>query len=326
MRALLPALLLCLLSGFAAPAAGQARADGFVPLFSAKRGAGVGELEWAVREGKTLTGHLAGPSAFVTLPEGDVACLDTRNARIVLFDPSGAAKRTLDLAPLAAEAKLKGPVVPVALEVDPAWRFHVGDEGNACVLTLDPNGNLLRVTGGPGEGPSALVQVNRIHATGAGELWVEDHARQRTLVFAPDGAFLRALDGFTNLLVDRFGNFTLPLFEGDERSREIVRHAPDGTPIDRFGKIVADGPIRFIRSVGADAAGDLHFALDTDRARIHVRFHAATGAFQTRGMAPHDPGLAVATPEWVTPAGDLCRVSFTAERMTVERLAAPFGK
>lgn len=319
--ALAPLLLLLALAPVPAGAAG------FSPLFAVERGTTEGRLDWAVHaEGRLLTGNLTGPAAFATLPEGDLVALDTRNARIVQFSAEGKTRRTIDLAAAAKAAGLPGPVVATALAVDAAWRLHVGDEGNARILSFDGGGAFLRATGGPGDGPDGLAQINRIHATGGGELWAEDHARQRTVVFGHDGRHLRTLDGFTNLIVDPFGNFTLPLWRGDPTTREFVRHAPDGTPVDSLGTYKIDGTIRFIRSVGADAAGNQVYALDTDRARLFVSFRVGSGAFAAREFPHHEPGIAVATPEWVTPAGALCRVAFTPDRMTVEILRDPFAE
>ncbi len=316
-------LLGVLLTLLAAPAL----ADGFTPLFPVRNGEGLNELAWAVKEGKLLTGYLLGPNAFLTLPEGDHVALDTRNARLVLRDPTGAVRRSLDLAQAAAKAGLPRRPVAVDVAVDPGWRYHVADEGNFRVLVLDGDGNLLRTAGAAGTGEGELVQLNRVHATGAGETWVEDHARQRTVVFGPDGRFLRAHEGFTNLAVDRYGNFTLPVWTGDPASRELRRHDPSGTPVDLLGKIVAPAAIRHIRTIGQEADGSLHFVYDTDAGRTFCRFDASTGRLATRRlMQPNDAGVAIGTPEWVSPAGDLYRAMFTPTRLTIERWRRPFDK
>lgn len=306
-------------------AAAPARSAGFAPLFALARGSGDGQLAWMVKEGQIPSGFLLGPAAFRTLPEGDVVIADTVNRRLLTVGGTGKVTRTVDLEKVRAAAGLRQVPLVADLAVDAAWRLYLVDAANGSVVALDAEGKFLRLVGKAGNGPDDLLQATRVHATRSGDVFVEDQARMLTRHYDPKGGLSGTYEGFTGLLFDEYGNFCLPLYVGDPKSRELTRYDVRGEAPEPLAKLTDGQPIQRIAPLGLDAKGRLHFAYDTDAGRTYLRFDPIAGRFEKRRVPAFDNGLDLATPDWVSPAGDLYRVRFDLETCVVEKWAAPYG-
>ena len=320
-----PLVVLLFVTLLTAAQVGPAAAARFAPLLSLSRGTGEGQLGWRVDGGLIPTGYLLGPAAFLSPPEGGFVIADTLNRRLVAVDETGAVKRTIDLDRVRAKAKLAAPPLVADLALDANWRPHLVDAANNCVLALDAEGNFLRRIGHPGADAGGLLQATRVHVIRSGDVFIEDQARMRTLRFNPKGEPVGVCEGYTGLLFDPYGNFCLPLFKGDPLTREITRFDIRGEAPEPLIKLVEKRPIHHIAPLGPDGRGRLHFAYETDEGRTYLRYDPLAGKLEKRRVPAFDPGLDLTTPDWVTPAGDLCRVRFDPERCVIERWTAPFG-
>lgn len=100
---------------------------------------------------------------------------------------------------------------PPQVSFDAAGRLYALDTSAGHVVVIDPSGSLVRIVGGPGEGPGEFNQPGAFVVWQNGRLAVADMGHNAYQVFGPDGEFERfvrmgsgddLLGGVTNM---RFG-------------------------------------------------------------------------------------------------------------------------
>src|SRR5207302_3058768 len=141
----------------------------------------------------------SGPGQFNT-PSG-VAVSDTRlvvadkgNARLQIFDPSGAF-----LFAVSAPASL-GSMHPFGVALDPQGRMVAVDEPGDRVLAFDAAGNFLFAAGRDGNALGRMNDPRGIAASPLGMLYVADH----------DNKNVQKLDAFQNFVLRFNGSGSLP--------------------------------------------------------------------------------------------------------------------
>ena len=110
---------------------------------------------------------------------------------------------------------------PPRLNFDGAGRLYALDGAAGHVVVIDPGGSLVRIVGGPGEGPGEFNQPGSFVVWPDGRLAVADPGHNAYQVFGPDGAFERFV---------RMGGGS-DMFSGIANMRSGLRADPDGLAI-----------------------------------------------------------------------------------------------
>ena len=287
------------------------------PWFTCGNGDGPQQLCWLVEGNGVLDGPFQGPMAFACDRQGNLWAGDTLNARIVVFDPQGRARRQIDLLAAGKAAGLASD--PVLADFVPATgaTLLVADAANNCVLVLDLAGRLRRVLR-PGA-QADWLQINRLHADAAGRLYLEDAARARTLVLDGEGRQLAALEGVLGIAVSPRG-LVFQLGESDDPlARPVLAITTLGKAPRPFARLTADAPITWAAPLGVDARGLLHVIADTADSRHLVAFDLQGREAARKRLPRPDPGYDPTRPEWLAPDGSVHHVVLDATHLRVLR-------
>ncbi len=98
-----------------------------------------------------------------------------------------------------------------AIEVDKSGHIYVSDTKDKRIKVFNPEGQLVRTIGQPGQGPGEFETPLSLHWSPRGELMVEDAQNKRLAFFNPAGKFLNQISYtdkliLMNLKVDKQGN------------------------------------------------------------------------------------------------------------------------
>lgn len=133
---------------------------------------------------------------------------------------------------------------PPGVNFDAAGRLYALDTSAGHVVVIDPAGSLVRIVGGPGEGPGEFNQPGSFVVWRNGRLAVADMGHNAYQVFGPDGEFERfvrmgsgddLLGGVTNM---RFG-----LRPDPDALAVVAQGAPSrlGALTDLFSELTGGG-------------------------------------------------------------------------------------
>lgn len=128
------------------------------------------------------------PLGIDVTPGGDVLVADSGNQRLVLFPAGGKPPQFLPI-PSVPGGKLADPTdVSIGPEGDV---FHVVDNENHRIVTLDRNGKILWSKGIMGRNPDEFRFPFMIDLDSAGNLYVVEVINTRVQAMAPDGTHIR---------------------------------------------------------------------------------------------------------------------------------------
>ncbi|NLF95801.1 MAG: 6-bladed beta-propeller [Candidatus Riflebacteria bacterium] len=132
------------------------------------------------------SGQLLDPAGMAIDDEGNIAVVDTGNARVVVFSPEGQQL-------LVFGAYGTGPGQfrsPQRIAIDDAGKFWISDFENHRVVVFSPTGDYLLSLGSYGTGNGQFDGPNGLGFTADGSLYVGDSGNSRVQKFSPDGVFV----------------------------------------------------------------------------------------------------------------------------------------
>ncbi len=315
-------LLLIVLTGCAFfPHSGRAVTMGqFTTVAKFKNGSESGQLKWLVTDGYVDDGFMHGPTAFLAVSGGRLFIADTLNLRICACAPDGKVQKIIDLKDVQKAAALEETPRIIDLVMYPPDVLYLADAISNRVIAVSEKGEFIRLIGKTGTGPGEFRQINKIHTSEAGTIYVEDVSQARTIAYDKNGSFLTAYRGLTFTAVDGFGNLHQILFKGDLKSRDIVVYDENGNLAETLGTITSEKDIKYVKPVGFDFSGNFHVTFDTDSARYYVAFDPDGTIVSTIITELLFEGLHVTTPDWVSPDGDIYAVQVEAEKLSIFKL------
>jgi sugar lactone lactonase YvrE len=257
-----------------------------------------------------------GELAFLAVdPSGNLIVSDSRRHTVMRFDPSG--HLLSEWGPQLGSTTLAEPAGVAA------WgdHYYVVDRGTPRIFQLDSSGAVQATIGLE---QLATYGLNGLAVDTNGSLYATDTGRNRILIFAPNGQFVKQigrggkdLGSFMQPMMIAFGP-DRSLFITDWENNRIQRWSAELEPIDAW----SIGFHSF--GVAVDASGRL-FVPDTDKRRVQ--------AYTPRGIAlgelgtPGSPPLEVA-PKQVAIAGSSRPSLYVLggdgiQRLDLENTAAP---
>ncbi len=247
----------------------------FAPAITFSKGDSGLKLMWNSDEkGMILQGPFQGPMAIVCDSSGNLLISDTLNARVIKVDSSGKLIAEYDLAALASQAGLIELPAQVDLAVPAADRFLVADASNNAIIEIDTASGKARAFKSPPAGNSGhWTQINHIHTDKAGNIYIEDVARQLTQVIDKDGRALQSLPGQIGIAVS--GDSRVAMVISDDKypkRRAVYVSEKPGADLRLLATPEVDNPILSSSIIGFDAENNLHIALDTESVRHYLAF------------------------------------------------------
>jgi hypothetical protein len=161
------------------------------------------------------------------------------------------------------------------LTVDASGNIYVAQPLDRGIRVFSPNGELLRVLGGPGEGPGEFKGIDALGLLGD-TLYVSDTGNRRVTYFGPDGTLLKTAP------------FNWPSIDGLFGPRRVDRILSDGTVLvdPSFGSPnVAAGIITARPLLKMDMAGNVLLRL----AEISVKNRVLAAVRGNRGLITAQP-------------------------------------